>query len=90
MMARDDLPISLALSIRHEVWCEWYDLQCEDYLPLEERTKHFDSKAFAAEGLLIAKAIKAELPDWTVVYFDESRVDRDAYEQDRSEFEYEV
>jgi hypothetical protein len=66
-----ELPVSEALKARLRKWCDWYERN-DDYLP-EPRTQ-FDYEAFAAEGLLIAKAIKAELPDWTVTYFDESKL----------------
>jgi hypothetical protein len=32
----------------------------------------FDFVAFAREGLKIAKAVKMELPHWTVTYWDEA------------------
>jgi len=31
----------------------------------------FDWDAFSAEGWAIARAVKAELPDWTVIFYDE-------------------
>lgn len=66
-----ELPVSDELKARLRQWCDWYERN-DDYLP--EPTTQFDYTAFAAEGLLIAKAIKAELPDWTVMYFDESKL----------------
>lgn len=66
-----DLPVSDELKARLRKWCDWYERN-DDYLP--EPTTQFDYKAFSAAGLLIAKAIKAELPDWTVTYFDESKL----------------
>jgi hypothetical protein len=44
--------------------------QSKNYLPPEERPASFDWKAFSLEGLLIAREIKSQLPDWTVIYFD--------------------
>ena len=35
-----------------------------------------DLDAFAAEGRAIARAVKAELPDWSIVYFDEAAAAR--------------
>ena len=78
----DDLPISTALLKRLQAWQEWYDRDCDQ----EERI--FDLKAFAAEGLAIARAVKAELPDWTVVYHDESKAGD--YRGPRFVFEYEI
>ncbi len=40
-----------------------------------------DIGAFCAEGRAIAQAVKQTLPDWTVLYFDESRYE--AYRADR-------
>lgn len=64
------LPVSAHLLKRLDAWCRWYERN-EDYLPEAERKSAFDYQGFAAEGLLIARAIKTELPDWTVIYFDE-------------------
>ena len=52
----------------------------------------FDRYAFAAQGLSIARAIKAELPNWTVVYFDEAAFANRLHEltRPRETFEYEV
>lgn len=64
------LPVSAPLLERLEAWCGWYERN-DDYLPEAERKSAFDYQGFAAEGLAIARGIKAELPDWTVIYFDE-------------------
>lgn len=79
MMSDTDLPISAALLERHRAWCVWFDNQDES----------FDVAGFSAEGLALAKAIKIELPDWTVLYFDESKIDLKR-DQPREEFEYEI
>jgi hypothetical protein len=85
-----DLPVSESLKARLRKWCDWYELN-DDYLP--EPTTQFDYEAFSAEGLLIAKAIKAQLPDWTVVYFDENRLHQALHGklvQPRGTYDYEV
>ena len=84
MMLREDLPISPLLAARHERWCDRYE--SDDY---ERDDDAFDVAEFAAEGLEIARAIKDELPDWTVVYFDVEKCNYDE-EQPRADFEYEV
>jgi len=76
----DDLPITLDLLSRLWAWQAWYD---RDY---DEEDHSFDREAFAAEGLATARAVKAELPDWTVIYFDERRLGG----QPRSAFEHEI
>ncbi|WP_063812538.1 hypothetical protein [Burkholderia cenocepacia] len=89
------LPVSVALHQRLAAWCVWYEKN-DDYLPEEERKANFDYAAFSAEGLAIAKAVKAELPDWTVVYFDEAKFRAlmgppiPPVARSRSDFEYEV
>lgn len=89
----EELPISADLLARLRSWQAHYD---EWYpSPADEPGEYppFDDLAFSREGLEIAKAVKAELPDWTVVYFDEKRFDEVAFERlerDRGYFEYEV
>lgn len=90
----ESLPISADLMARIYTWQAWYDRECTNYLPVNE----LDVVAFAAEGLAIARAVKAELSDWTVIYFDEaglaqarlqsSTLQLDA--RDRGKFEYEI
>jgi len=69
-------------------WCDLYETN-DDYLEESDR-KHpmFDLQAFSAQGLDVAKAIKRDLPDYNVIYFDEFKLttvrrtwrDRLAYE----------
>lgn len=63
-----DLPVSNETRDRLAKWQDWFE-EC----PPDGRPSQFDVVAFSAEGLAIAKAIKAELPHWTVIYHDESR-----------------
>jgi hypothetical protein len=73
------------LAARQHRWClryEGFDDERDD--------DPFDICQFAAEGLAIAQAIKAELPDWTVIYFDIEKCKFDDSDQPRSDFEYEV
>jgi len=86
----EELPISELLQARLAAWCAWHDRDCEDYLPVDKRTSEFPVAEFTSEGLAIARAIKAELPDWTVVYLDESRLRLGDRTQLLEEFEYEV
>lgn len=91
----EDLPVSAALHARLAAWCAWYERN-DDYLPPEEQKANFDYAGFAAEGLAIAKAVKAELPDWTVVYYDEAKFQAlmgppiPPVVRSRNDFEYEV
>ncbi|MDO6965228.1 hypothetical protein [Rhizobium alvei] len=90
----EDLAIPQDLVDRIGAWQEWFDRDSTDYLP-ENR---LDLPAFSKEGLEIAKAVKAALPDWTVIYFDDARL-REFYRrfrrkqnspEDRAFFEYEI
>lgn len=82
------LPICPALRERLIAWADRYNA-CGDHLP-PERQAAFDLKEFSADGLKIARAIRAELPGWTIVYFDAAKCDYGNREQPRHEFEYEV
>lgn len=49
------------------------------------------TQEWATLGWLIAKEVKQELPDWTVVYFDEAKMPVDLISDiPRSLFEYEI
>jgi hypothetical protein len=83
----DELPVTEAIKTRLALWQGSY----------EARELHSGGRfdplppGFADEGRAIAAAIKGELPDWTVIYFDEDRCRyEDGGAQPRSEFEYEI
>ena len=78
----DALPVSVALIQRIREWQAWYDRD-EDNWGLFRG----DVAAFSAEGLAIVRAVKAALPDWTVVYFDEAASERAGKNGPRSAFE---
>lgn len=67
----ENLPITDTLKARLEAWKRWAD-DYEDFSPREKRAP-FDLKGFTASGLEIARALKAELPDWIIIYRDEFR-----------------
>jgi hypothetical protein len=60
------LPLSNDLRERIVAWNWWYDLEYDS----EEQTMDMD--AFTVEGLEIARQVKRELPDWTIIYSDEA------------------
>jgi hypothetical protein len=67
--SRDSLPIPQALRDRIEAWQEVYNK-----LDLDEFDGEVvDWNPFGAEGLAIAREVKAVLSDWTVFYFDEAK-----------------
>ena len=65
----DDLPVSKALRDRLDAWQAIYD----EHDDMDEDAPKLDLNAFAAEGLAIARTVKAALPDWTVIYHDEAK-----------------
>lgn len=67
-------------------WQAWYDRQEPDR-PEVDRTWLHD---FAEEGRRIARAIKAELPEWTVVCFDEEAAHGRPPDAPPGTFEYEI
>ncbi len=81
----DELPVSQELIDRILRWQESYETN--DYNSPEPK---FDWEAFSAEGLSIAKAIKAALPEWTVIYFDAAASMRAGLNVPRHVYEYEV
>jgi hypothetical protein len=73
-----ELPIEPALVERIEAWQALYET-----LPVEMRVTDWSQGArFLAEGLAIARAVKAALPDWTVIYVDEAALDAAVAEGD--------
>ena len=61
-----DVPISPDTFFRLGVWQHWYESRRHDE-PINSLDK------FVAYGLAIAKDIKAQLPEWVVIYHDESK-----------------
>jgi hypothetical protein len=91
--AEGELRISDELRSRLTDWNDRYEDNCHprDYEDITGTT--FDFIAFAKEGLEIARAVKRELPGWTVVYWDESLdwfLARDPRNYDPARSEYEV
>jgi hypothetical protein len=75
------LPISPKLRERLARWCARFQKSFETEIDLD---------AFAAEGRAIARAVKAELPNWSVVYFDEAAAARAKYQGSPASFEIEM
>lgn len=77
-IAIEQMPVSAELLVRVDAWVRKYDIGCTDYLSsTDEGYNHdFNMKAFSDEGWAIAHSIKEELPDWTVMYFDEMQFEQ--------------
>jgi hypothetical protein len=83
----DELPVSKELVARIRAWQAQYDYEAPTG---DERSGDWDVEGFAQEGLAIARAVKAELPHFTVIYFDEHRIRLSPPPGPRSAFEYEI
>jgi len=77
----DRLPLSPKLRERLARWCARFQHSFE---------REIDLEAFATEGRAIARAVKAELPDWSIVYFDEAAAARRNYQGAPSRYETEI
>ncbi|MCP5363742.1 MAG: hypothetical protein H6905_00650 [Hyphomicrobiales bacterium] len=91
--AGDELAVSEALKSRISAWSDLYDAHCDPKAYEDVSGMRFDFVAFAAEGAAIARAVKRELPGWTVTYWDESLdwyLSRDIRSYDPSRAEYEI
>ena len=62
-------------------WCDRFQASFD---------REIDLEAFAAEGRAIAHAVKAELPDWSIVYFDEAAAASEKYQGPPSTYEVEI
>lgn len=84
----DSFPAPEELKRRIMTWQAHYELRDIHEMPPVE----LDWEAFAAEGLLIAREIKRALPDWTVIYHDESVPVGEGWKpgMPRDHFEYEI
>jgi hypothetical protein len=73
-----------------KAWTNLYEIN-DDYLCHEDRKLPlFDLEEFSKQGLIIAKAIKRELPDFEIVYFDEFAVMKSCDITNRLIYEYPV
>lgn len=67
-----NLPVSETLASRMRAWADHYER-----MPLSGGVLDWcDGRAHVAEGLEIARAVKRELPDWTVIYLDQAALER--------------
>lgn len=70
--AFEDLPVSDALRDRLRAWNARYEDGCDVEAYADPTCGRFDFIAFANEGFRLAKEVKRQLPDWTVLYWDEA------------------
>lgn len=85
-MEPEEMPISDTLRRRLDAWQSRFEVEANT----QDNNWQGDLPSFVLEGLEIAKALKAELPDWTVVYFDESAARLASGLAGRQSYEFEV
>ncbi len=76
----DGFRVSEELWGRLQGWQRWHDSQDGTKYPDPD----FDLAGFVAEGYSIARAVKAELPGWVVIYGDEALLLRSINSGDKS------
>jgi hypothetical protein len=81
----DDLPVTPELRQRLRDWEEVFDRQDES-----PSSAPFDAAAFSRTGRELAREVKRELPEWTVVYYDEEAATKRPADAPRKTFEYEI
>ncbi len=80
-----DLPVSTELSILLDAWAVRYSRFADK--------PDFNIQEHSDRGLALARQVKEELPEWTVIYLDEARameVSHEHIEERRSYYEYEI
>jgi hypothetical protein len=65
----DELPITPGLRDALQGWGNWYD-DCEDFMPkhLRDPALRFNDVLHREVGIALAKAVKEQLPDWTIMF----------------------
>ena len=81
----EDLPVTQELRQCLRDWVEVYDLQDEP-----TSSAPFDVAAFSRAGRDLAREVKRQLPDWTVVYYDAAAAAKCPADGPRHSFEYEI
>lgn len=87
----DEIPLTYFTKTRLSHWCGMFELN-DDYMPEKERRKpEFPLEFFAMWGEILARQIKKELPDWTIIYFNDFKSHGVSHTEDyRSIYEYEI
>ena len=89
-----DVPVSEDVVQRILEWQRRYNYEAPPPFDREGYVwGSFDVEDFSRQGLDIARALKTQLPDWTVVYFDLHKLfeaNQLGKGEDRSYYEYEI
>jgi hypothetical protein len=75
------LPLSPRLRARLDRWRKRFQASFE---------REINFEVFAIEGRAIAWAMKSELPDWSIIYFDEAAAARGGYRGSLTRYEEEI
>lgn len=81
----EDFPVTVDLRQRLQAWEDQYDSQNPG-----GPSPPLDMATFSREGRELARRVKEQLPDWTVIYFDEEASAMRGRDAPRSIFEYEI
>ena len=81
----DDLPVTQELRQRLRDWEGVFDRH-DEFTP----SAPFDTAGFSKTGRELACEVKQQLPDWTVVYYDEEAAAKRPVGAPRGSFEYEI
>jgi hypothetical protein len=81
----EDLPVTPDLRQRLFDWEKIYDMQ-----DIGAETPSYDVAEFSRTGLELAREVKRQLPDWTIIYFDEEAFSGKLPNAPREVFEYEI
>ena len=79
-MSLGRLPISDELTTDISNWADFYDrFSTDESYPNSSSPMfgNFDGERHAKSGRLLAKRLQAELPDWSVVYFDDMTMEHE-------------
>lgn len=71
MIEVDSLGLSEPLKKELSDWIAFYEKNCEDWKPSEDRKLDFDYAEFTQKGKELALKLKSELPAVKVCYFQE-------------------
>lgn len=90
-----ELPVSEELRDQLYLWNTRYEQGCTASAYEDPMGSQFDFVAFSNDGFALARAVKRELPEWTVLYWDEAIewrywTTREPRRYDRAAIEYEI
>jgi len=66
----EELPVNPGLIQALDGWCAWYGCDSEEEIPRHARNPElkFNPWAHRSAGIVLAREVKRQLPDWTIVF----------------------